>query len=205
MLRERKPFGVFAKFNGQREKESMIRPKLNLQTTPDDFLSYYWLKEELINFLREHNLSTTGSKQDLAARISQFLATRIRENKPPQKLVKRTKTMPKTFTRQSLIEAGWRCSQELRAFFEQEIGTHFHFDGVMRDFIHNGIGKTLNEAIDMWEETQRNPMQEKSIAPQFEYNRHIREYFKTHPDAKLKEAIQEWKIKKKERRNVSKV
>lgn len=183
----------------------MTRPKLNLHTTPDDFLSFYWLKEELIGFLREHDLSTTGSKQDLTARISQFLATGLPGNKPPRKLAKRTETMPKTFTRQSVIGSGWRCSQELRAFFEQEIGTYFHFDGAMRDFIHNGIGKTLNEAIEMWEETQRNPVQEKSIAPQFEYNRHIREYFKTHPEAKLKEAIQEWKIKKKERRNVSKV
>ncbi len=113
--------------------------------------------------------------------------------------------MPKEFARQSVIRAGWRCSQELRAFFEQEIGIYFHFDGVMRDFIHRRIGKTSNEAIEMWEETQRNSLQEKPIAPQFEYNRHIREYFKTHPDAKLKEAIQEWKINKKKRRNVSKV
>ncbi len=183
----------------------MTRPKLNLHTTPDDFLSYYWLKEELINFLREHDLSTTGSKHDLTARISQFLATGIPENKTSQKLVKRTETMPKTFTRQSVIESGWRCSQELRAFFEQEIGTYFHFDNVMRDFIHNGTGKTLNEAIETWEGAQRNPMQEKSIAPQFEYNRHIREYFKTHPEAKLKEAIQAWNIKKKERRSVNKI
>lgn len=183
----------------------MIRPKLNLQTTPNDFLSYYWLKEELINFLREHNLSTTGSKQDLTTKISQFLATGIRENKPPQKLVKRTNTMPKTFTRRSMIESGWRCSQELRAFFEQEIGIHFHFDSVMRDFVHHGTGKSLNEAIETWEEAQRNPIQEKTISPQFEYNRHIREYFKTHPQAKLKEAIQAWNVKKKEKRSVNNI
>jgi hypothetical protein len=109
--------------------------------------------------------------------------------------------MPKTFTRQSVIGSGWRCSQELRAFFEQEIGAHFHFDSVMRDFIHGETGKTLDEAIETWQEAQRNPIQEKFIAPQFEYNRHIREYFKTHPGSKLQEAIQDWKDKKKERRD----
>lgn len=181
----------------------MTRPKLNLFTTPDDFLSFYWLKEELISFLQEQGLSTTGSKQDLTTRISQFLKTGVRENKSPRKLTKRTETMPKTFTRQSVIGSGWRCSQELRAFFEQEIGTYFHFDSVMRDFIHNGVGKTLGEAIETWEEARRKPIQEKSIAPQFEYNRYIREYFKIHPEAKLKEAIQQWNIKKKERRNIS--
>jgi len=181
----------------------MTRPTLNRHTTPDDFLSFYWLKEELIGFLREHDLSTTGSKQDLTVRISQFLATGIPESKPSQKLARRTETMPRTFTRQSVIGSGWRCSQELRAFFEQEIGTHFHFDAGMRDFIHNGAGKPLHEAIETWKEERRKPVQEKSIASQFEYNRHIREYFKTHPGATLRDAIQDWKIKKKERRNGS--
>jgi hypothetical protein len=74
----------------------------------------------------------------------------------------------------------------------------------MRDFIHNGVGKILQEAIDLWEEERYKPIQEKPIASQFEYNRHIREYFKTHPGAKLRDAIQDWG-KKMEKRNVSEV
>jgi len=88
---------------------------------------------------------------------------------------------------------------ETIGFAEQ---TRFHFDGHMRDFIHNGVGKTLQEAMDLWEEERHKP---KPIALQFEYNRHIREYFKTHPGAKLQDAIQDWKGKKTERRNVSEV
>jgi hypothetical protein len=182
-----------------------VRPKFNQQTTPDDFLSFYWLKAELIGFLREHDLSTTGSKQELTARISQFLETGTPslkvENKGSQKSTRRAEEMPKIFTRQSVIGPGWRCSQELRAFFEQEIGSHFHFDGTMRDFIRAGAGKTLQEAVGTWEAERRKPVQEKSIQPQFEYNRHIREYFKAHPGATLQEAIRDWKVKKKERRN----
>jgi hypothetical protein len=178
----------------------MTRSKLNRQTAPDDFLSFYWLKEELICFLRGQGLSTTGSKAELTARISRFLETGIAENQPPRKSAKRIE-MPTFFTRQSLIGSGWRCSQDLRAFFEQEIGPRFHFDGVMRDFIRAGVGKTLQAAIETWETAQRNPGPEKPIAPQFEYNRHIREYFKEHPGAPLQAAIQAWKSKKKERRN----
>lgn len=185
-------------------KQTMSRPKLNKHIKPNDFLSFYWLKEELISFLRAHNLSTAGSKQDLTARISQFLATG-KSIKPVQKSSRQRAQMPTTFTRQSIIEAGWRCSQELRFFFEQEIGPHFHFDAVMRDLIHNGVGKTLHETIQIWEEEQQKPSQEKPIAAQFEYNRHIREYFKQHPEATLKAAILDWKIKKKKRRDTSKV
>ncbi|MBC7875706.1 MAG: SAP domain-containing protein [Anaerolineales bacterium] len=179
----------------------MSRPLLNKHIKPDDFLSFYWLKEELIIFLREYHLPTTGSKQDLTARISQFLTTGSisSRSKHSKKIVK--VEMPKTFTRQSIVEAGWRCSQELRVFFEQEIGKHFHLDGVMRGLIYDGSGKTLNQVIQIWEEEWRKPKKEKTIAAQFEYNRHIREYFKTHPQAKLQEAIKDWKTKKKQRRN----
>lgn len=181
----------------------MTRPKLNRQTTPDDFLSFYWLKEELIRFLRENNLPTSGSKQDLTIRISQFLATGT-SSQPSPKLARRAGPMPNVFTRQSVIGTGWRCSQALRAFFEQEIGSHFHFDGVMRDFIQNGSGQTLQDAINAWQEAQQRPAREKPIAAQFEYNRHLREYFKTHPGATLQEAIRDWKIQKKKRRSASK-
>lgn len=179
----------------------MTRPALNRQTTPDDFLSYYWLKEELIEFLRVNELPASGSKQALTDRILQFLATGTAEKTSSQKISKRTDEMPNTFSRQSVIEAGWRCSQALRTFFEQEIGRHFHFASVMRDFIHHGTGKTLEEAIVTWEAAQQHPKTEKGIAPQFEYNRHIREYFKKHPGAALQEAIQAWYVKKAERRN----
>jgi phosphoglycolate phosphatase-like HAD superfamily hydrolase len=91
------------------------------------------------------------------------------------------------------------------ALFLNKIGAHFHFDGDMRDLIHHGVGKTLQEAIEMWEAEQRQPTQEKPIAPQFEYNRHIREYFKAHPGAPLQAAIQDWKVKKKARWNRSEV
>jgi hypothetical protein len=178
----------------------MTRPELNRQISPQDFLSFYWLKEELIIFLHAQGFSTSDSKQELTSRISRFLETGRVENNVQKKLAKKAE-MPMTLTCQSVIGPGWRCSQELRAFLEREIGPHFHFDGVMRDFIHNGVGKTLQEAIETWEAEQRNPRQEKPIAPQFEYNRHVREYFKAHPGAPLAEAIQDWKNKKQDRRS----
>lgn len=180
----------------------MERPPLNGQLSPDDFLSFYWLKEELLQFLRGQGLSTAGSKQELTARISQYLKTGTNpaENRSARKPARQA-NMPDVFTRQSVIAPGWRCSQELRAFLEREIGPHFHFDSVMRDLIHTGSGKTLAEAIETWEAEQRKPKAEKPIAPQFEYNRHIRAYFQTHPGAALQDAIRDWETKKAERRD----
>jgi hypothetical protein len=176
----------------------MTRPTLTEHTTVDDFASFYWLKEELVAFCRAQGLSTLGSKQDLSVRIRQFLETGTESRSAPSAM--RKAKMPNTFTRQSIIAPGWCCSQELRAFFEREIGTSFHFDGVMRDFIHHGVGKTLDEAIAAWQAEQKNPQPAKEIAPQFEYNRYLREYFSSHPGATLDEAIQAWNSYKAVRR-----
>lgn len=178
----------------------MTRPILTEHTPADDFASFYWLKEELVTFCRAQGLSTQGSKQELSARIRQFLESGTAQKPVPPAV--RKAAMPGTFTRQSIIAPGWRCSQELRAFFEREIGASFHFDGVMRDFIHHGAGKTLDEAIIAWEAEQKKPQQPKEIAPQFEYNRYIREYFSAHPGAGLDEAIQAWNSYKTSRRNL---
>jgi hypothetical protein len=104
--------------------------------------------------------------------------------------------MPTSFTRDTLISSGWRCSQSLRAFFQAEIGSHFHFDQVMRNFIAQGAGKTLQQAIEVWLQ----PRQTTTIASQFEYNRHMRAFFERHPDATREEAIRAWNQQKAQRR-----
>jgi hypothetical protein len=101
--------------------------------------------------------------------------------------------MPKEFTRQSVIEPGWHCSQEIRHFFEKEIGDSFHFDGTMRDLIYHGAGLTLDEAILTWKAARENTSPVKVIASQFEYNQHMRMYFSEHKGASLAEAIEAWK------------
>lgn len=177
----------------------MDRPELNRDISETDFRTFYWLKRELIDFCRRHGLPTSGSKFDLTDRIATFLST----GNVPQKNTKQARVsdnMPEQFTRDTVIGPNWRCSQHLRAFFVQEIGPRFHFNGVMREFIKQGQGKTLQEAIDVWYQEKENPRPEKEIAPQFEYNRHIREFFKKHPGKTLQDAIAAWKIKKAKRR-----
>ena len=177
------------------------RPLLSKCLSVKDFHSFYWLKEELLGFCRENGLSAIGSKKDLESRIETFLLTGSVPKKPSRVCIPKIKEqIPKEFRRETIIGHGWRCSQYLRAFFEEEIGHHFRFDGIMRDFIKYGTGKTLQDAIEAWEAGQKGPKAEKEIASQFEYNRHIREFFKEHRGATLREAIEAWKKKKATRR-----
>lgn len=183
-----------------RFESKMDRPELAPQTSVADFKSFYWLKNELAAFCREHGLSTAGSKRELSARIEAFLATG--EIQPASREAKRrsaARRMPDTLSRDTVIGPGFRCSQPLRAFFVTEIGPQFHFNGVMREFIKNGAGKTLQDAIDAWHADRRAPQAKTEIEPQFEYNRHIREFFKANPGKTLQDAILAWNEKKARR------
>jgi hypothetical protein len=176
----------------------MTRPALTHQISGTQFRSYYWAKEELLSFCRAQHLPTGGSKQDMTDRIAAFLFSGKASTTPFHATQKTSApgAMPATFSRTTLIAPGWRCSQALRTFFKHEIGSAFHFNAVMRNFIHHGSGKTLQEAMNAWHAARSQPSAPSEIAPQFEYNRHMRVYFQTHPKAGLAEAVRAWKVKK---------
>lgn len=171
----------------------MTRPELTRTTSVTEFDAYYRLKNELIVFCRQNHLPVSGSKVELIERIRCFLATGTRPNPPATpKRSSPVPRMPEYFSRQTVIGPGWRCSQPLRFFFEAEIGSHFHFDGFMRDFIKNGAGKSLQSAIDGWIEHQRAPGLPTVIAPQFEYNRFVRAYFEANRGKPFSDAVAAW-------------
>lgn len=50
----------------------MLRPALTKDIHIQSFKDYYWLKEELQAFCREHGLSASGSKTEISERIEFF-------------------------------------------------------------------------------------------------------------------------------------
>lgn len=171
----------------------MARPDLTVSLSKEVFLENYWLKEELVTFCRAEGLARSGSKREITDRIAHYLETGERLG-ARKKTVKKG-VMPAVFSRETVIGEGWRCSQELRAFFEGETTLKFHFNGFMRDFIGgSGVGKTLGDAIEGWEASKRAPKGE--IGKQFEYNQHMRDYFEANPTATREEAMQAWREKR---------
>jgi hypothetical protein len=179
----------------------MKRPKLTLHISMADFQGFYCLKEELVTFCRQNGLPTVGSKKEIATRIEYFLLTG--DLSPTVTPTKRSITidrLPDQLSRDTVIGSHWHCSEQLRAFFVQEIGPQFHFNGAIRDFIKNGAGKTLQDGIDVWHADRGTTKVETDIAPQLEYNRHMREFFKANPGKTLQDAIAAWKEKKARRK-----
>ena len=170
----------------------MSRPELTPSLAAEEFLDFYWLKKELTAFCRAAGLAAQGSKQALTARIAHFLRTG--ERLAPERPKRQKAQMPAQFSRETMIQAGWRCSQPLRQFFEQEIGARFHFNQFLREFIRrDGVGQTLGAAIEGWERSKQAAKGTREIGKQFEYNRFVRCFYQEHPTATRTEVVVAWR------------
>ena len=120
------------------------RPALNKQLDSATFCSFYWLKEELVEFCRNNGLPTIGGKLEITERISHFLDTgEVLSGTNAKKKV----TAPTKITENSLIEPNFVCSEKHRAFFKEHIGKSFSFNVQFQKWLKSHAGKTYKEAI----------------------------------------------------------
>ena len=174
-------------------------PFLSANLTAQHFASWYWLKEELLAFCREHQISPSGSKLQLQSRIKDYLNGK---NPVPRPTPQRTPTkMPTHFTMDTIIGEGWRCNPSLGAFFKQNLGPGFHFNAPTRDFIHTKAGKTLADAAICYQTSARPGAKKTRIPQQLEYNQHLRDFFRDNPGSSRQQAIDAWWIKRGRKKN----
>ena len=181
------------------------RPELTAETSPEDFLDFYWLKAELVAFCRAAELRTSGSKIELTERIAHYLKTGeelspARPSRP--RPTSRFDWSTAELTRDTIITDNYKNTQNVRAFFEEEIGPRFKFNTPFMNWMKSHSGSTLGEAIVEWERiaaVKKNRTASPEIAPQFEYNRYIRDFLADNPGRSRETAIAHWKIKKSQR------
>ncbi|EDZ53247.1 DUF6434 domain-containing protein [Bacillus cereus] len=174
-----------------------MRPPLIKSISLEDFQNYYWLKAELQTFCREHGLPASGSKTEITERISHYLTTgKVLKNSSVQKVSKAPLSY-KDLSLQTIITKNHRCSEGVRAFFKEKIGTNFRFTVALQKFFKENVGKTYEDAITFWyeeNERKKDPTYKTTISAQFEYNRFTRDFFED-PNNKGKakaDAIAAW-------------
>ncbi|PFQ53659.1 cytoplasmic protein [Bacillus cereus] len=157
-----------------------MHPPLTKSISLEDFQSYYWLKAELQAFCREHGLPASGSKTEIAERISHYLTTgKILKNSSAQKVSKASLSY-KDLSLQTIITNNHRCSEDVRSFFKEKIGANFRFTVALQKFFKENVGKTYEDAITFWyeeNERKKDPTYKTTISAQFEYNRFTRDFF----------------------------
>lgn len=182
----------------------MQRPTLNKYISLTDFNDFYWLKEELVAFCRNEGISTTGGKQDLVERIQAYLSTG--ELVKPEPTIKKSKSTfdwkTEPLTTSTIITDSYKNSENVRAFFLTEIGSHFSFNVKFMNWMKQATGKTLQDAVEEWKkinDLKKDKNYQTEIAPQFEYNRYMRAFLADNPNLTTKDAMKYWKLKKAQR------
>lgn len=171
------------------------RPALHPALDADEFLQYYYLKEELVQFCRENGLQTSGGKQDVTARIAHFLRTG--ELLPAMPATRKKAAAPGDITPDTAIEPHIVCTQAHRAFFSAQIGRGFSFSVAFQKWLKENAGKTYGDAVQAYAELRAQAKgQQTTISRQFEYNTYIRAFFADNPGKPLADAIRCWKQKK---------
>lgn len=170
---------------------SSARPPLTAELTEQEFLRWYWLKEELQAFARDRDVRATGSKALLTARIAASLAGRSFVEPTPARRASGPQ-LAGVLTAETVIPVGQRCSQVIRGWMVSQIGPSFHFDAEMRAFFAASDGTTtMQDALDHWHRTRGQGVT--SIDEQFEYNRFTRSWHAAHPEASREELLDAWR------------
>ena len=110
-----------------------MRPPLTKSISLEDFQNYYWLKEELQIFCREHDLPASGSKIEIIERISHYLHTgKILKTALVQKRVKLLSI--KTFLFKLLL-LKITAVAKMFVLFQRKIGANFRFTVALQKFL----------------------------------------------------------------------
>lgn len=170
------------------------RPILDKNLSSAVFREYYYLKEELVDFLRENGLPTSGGKVELADRIAYFLDT---GKVKPVELQRVKATNINDISVDTIIENNFVCSEKHRAFFKANIGESFSFNVAFQKWLKANAGMTYRDAIIAYYQIlEEKKMGKTTIDSQFEYNTYIRDFFEDNQGKSLSDAIKCWKYKK---------
>lgn len=172
------------------------RPALSRSLDSRTFREYYWLKEELTVFCREHHLPVSGGKQEITERIALFLDT----GEIKQSTAKRHRAVRSAVSEiqgSDPIEEGFVCTEAHRAFFRQRIGPSFTFNEQFQKWLKTHAGKTCDDAVSAYAVILREKKKGTAIVgKQFEYNAYIRDFFADNAGRSLADAVRCWKYKK---------
>ncbi|GLV97870.1 DUF6434 domain-containing protein [Streptomyces lavendulae] len=169
-----------------------VRPVPGPELTGAELLRWYWTLEELSALARRLGVPAGGGKAVLTRRLAAALDGHAPP--PPAATPRRAgRRLAAPVDGGAVIPEGQRCSQVLREFFVREIGPGFHFDAFMREYVAQGAGRTLDEAVAHWHATRRQAAEPQPVGAQFEFNRFLRDWHSRHPDGSRTEALAAWR------------
>ena len=178
-----------------------MRPSFHSIDSGEEFLRWYWLKEELIALCKEVGLPATGGKFELRDRIAYALDHDGAVLSKPQKKPTSTFSWAKEkLTRETLITDNISFGPNVRNFLKSQIGPRCSCHSDFMEWVLESPGKTLGDAIDAWwqlESRKDDPKFRRQIKSHNMYNQYTRDFMDDNPGRKLTDARACWEKKKR--------
>ncbi len=189
----------------------MRRPEISEHGSSQSFLLYYYLKDEMVSFLRDNDLPVSGSKETLKRRIADFIDNAGVSGALQEQNCKRFRSAQggrrsgstaAVICDDAPIGEGFVCSEAARAYFVSRLGSSFSFKVAFQKWLKNNPEATFSDACTAYRKIASacKDMRRRGLAtaidPQFEYNSYIRAFFADNPGRTLADAIKCWNNKK---------
>lgn len=175
------------------------RPNFESFTSGADFKQWYWLKEKLVHFCKEGNISYAGSKAEITERLAFAIDNPSLKLEKSKKPVKKSKFnwAQENLSLETIITDSYTNGPNTRKFFKQHIGASFSFNIRFMQWMKQNEGKTLKEAVQAYLSIKEEMKTKESDIPSSnQYNKYTRDFFKDNPGKTIAEARHYWKLKK---------
>lgn len=166
------------------------RPQLVEGLDAAEFTRWYWTMAELSSFAAVLGIARRGPKAELAERIRARLAGESGATRGGQGGPRKARLSP-PFGYDTVLPDRVVLSRELRDWFIGEVGPSFRSNAALRQFLADGQGRTLRDALACYLATRHDAAP--PIGAQFEYNAFVRSWWARHPDGTAGELAQAWR------------
>lgn len=174
------------------------RPKLDNNISLDDYLNYYWLKKELVQFCREVGINSEGWKLEINERIIEYLSNHTIDRKTKAKPKKKSNEVSE-LRLDMIVTESFKRNPRTTEFFKS-IDSRFHYSVRLNKYIRDNIGKiTYQDIITEWKveyEQKKQGIKTTPDLPQCEYNQFVKDYLADNTERKFKDAVAAWNVKK---------
>ncbi|MEM6281647.1 MAG: DUF6434 domain-containing protein [Chloroflexota bacterium] len=175
------------------------RPEIEDIHTGDELRRWYWLKEELVAYCRQHSIPYSAGKFTLIDRIAHYLDTGDIPRTRRKRVTSTFDWAHEPLTLETVITDSYRNNDNVRAFMVQHLGTGFRFHMEFMAWMRDNTGKTLQDAVIAWREMaarRADDNYQTEIAHHNQYNQYVRDFFADNPALTMKEARCCWLYKR---------
>lgn len=176
-----------------------MRPEFNGQMSIEEFETYYWYKDELMEICRNYQLPTHGTKAELEQYIKQFLTGKKVNNVREQnaKIRKKSDGQGQITLATRLIPDGFKFNNNAREFFQNyynvpKFSFTKHMAAALREAERmNDYEMTVADLIKVYENTKNKPPKESAEENTYEWNQFVKDF---HNDPRTKGMQNKMKI-----------